>query len=479
MIARRFIHICCWNLLFVPMLAFCQQSIVLQDIRIIGNQKTRPWIIERECLFQKGDTIPTADVPRLTKQTQQNLYNLGLFNSVIVSTGYVPGGLQIIIQLKERWYIFGYPIVQLEERNSYDLINALRAGDFHRISLGGQIKWRNLTGRNETLSVGLQWGFSKRFQVEFLRPALFRAANLDFKASFQFTSEPEIIIGTENGVIQWRRLATQALRRQLAGHLAMSKRISPTEWLSASAGYREVRVADSLFSFLLDGEKTKYTSTGQTTEAYPLFVLDWVRDLRDVRAYPLKGHKLHLYGKYAGWGGGFSSHFAKLGATWVQHIPLSPRWNVTYGLQEILTLGKAIPFYEKSYLGLTHQDFLQINYQLRGYEPFALGATWQNLLKSELKFAIVPYQTVRFPFIPWKSFQTMPLGIYITTFAEGAYLRDQSHTRQDDTFLDQPLIGYGFGLNLCGFYDMLGRLEYSWNHLGQGGLYLHAILPIK
>ena len=44
---------------------------------------------------------------------------------------------------------------------------------------------------------------------------------------------------------------------------------------------------------------------------------------------------------------------------------------------------------------------------------------------------------------------------------------------------NQLLTGYGIGLNIIGFYDNLLRLEYSRNHLNQGGVYIHASVPIK
>lgn len=459
--------------------AWPQTRIPVAAIHLFGLQKTRPWVVERELLFQPHDSVALEDVPQLALQSKQNLYNLGLFTEVVVEPLITPVGLQLIVRVQERWYILGYPIVKFEERNSFDLIEAIRQRDFHRVSIGGYAAWRNLTGQNETLSARFLWGFSRKIDARFLRPALFRKANIDLYMTAHYAYEPEIIIGTENGRVQWRRLETQPLRRSYGAYGEIRKRLSPQRWYSIGIGYDDFRLADSLFSFQLSGETARFSTDYQRREAYPTVSVNYIVDKRDVRAFPLKGHKLHVFSRYTGWGGSFSSHFAKVGFSWAHHIPLSRRWNLAYGIQSIHTIGRRIPFFEKSYLGLYHIDFPHINHEIRGYEPYAIGGTQQTMLKSELKFAILPYQNIHLKFVPLPRFQHMPFGCYLTAFAEGAYVRDHSLTRQDDTFLDTPLFGYGFGLNVTGFYDMLGRVEYSWNHLGQRGVYMHATLPIK
>ena len=58
-------------------------------------------------------------------------------------------------------------------------------------------------------------------------------------------------------------------------------------------------------------------------------------------------------------------------------------------------------------------------------------------------------------------------------------IEDNTLSDFDTTFKGKNLLGYGIGLNIIGFYDMMVRVEYSRNHLGEGGIFFHSSLPIR
>ncbi len=125
------------------------------------------------------------------------------------------------------------------------------------------------------------------------------------------------------------------------------------------------------------------------------------------------------------------------------------------------------------------KDFGGTSTELRGYEPYSIGGTYVGMNKVELKYAIIPRQMVHLAWLPLRRFQDLPIGLYLTGFCDTGYVRDGSFSFQDRYMNDRWLVGYGLGLNVIGFYDMLVRIEYSRNHLGQGGIYLNGTVPIK
>lgn len=447
------------------------------DIQIFGIQKTLPWVIRMELPFRQGQMLAANQAPALLRQSQQNLYNLQLFNEVRIDTQRQGSILTVFIHLKERWYLWGSPRIGTEERNSYDFLAALQRQNLDRLVYGGHIQWQNLTGRNEWLIIDVKAGFSKKIKVDFLRPYLLRKSRIDLALGYQYTQDKQAILGTLEGQAIWRGLGLRDFRRTNLAYLSLRKRISPRVQLRAEINWQAFQFVDSAIG--TGEELTPYFIGSQNQLRYPSVNISYYRDERDVISFPLKGYKYHLFGRYAGFSSNGGTNFARVGFTWAHFLPIARRWNFSYGFQAMNTFGKNVPWQDKVFLGANKREFSGTNPELRGYQPYLLVATRQAMLKMEAKWAIFPYQNITLPFIPVKKLNSGPLGIYLTAWLDQAWLDDQSSSFTDPTFLRQWLGGYGLGLNIIGFYDMLLRVEYGWNHLGQGGIYLQTTVQIK
>ncbi|MDX1907769.1 MAG: BamA/TamA family outer membrane protein [Bacteroidia bacterium] len=452
--------------------------VIVGHIELTGNTRTRDWVILRELPFQVGDTVLAGDWDALLAQGRTLVYNLGLFTEVTADTLSTPPLTTVRLDCPERWYIFGSPLLGLAERNSYDIVQAFRRGDLRRLIYGGTATWRNVTGRNETLYLGLQGGFSSRLDLDYQAPGLIRRWNTDVGGGFHYARERELILGTVSGVPQWRNLFTEPLRTQVAGYFFLRKRFSLYNSLLLEARYQRYQVSDSLYQMEAGGVPFRYLTQRGGVEQWPSWMIGWVHDTRDLRGFPQRGHKLGLYLRAHG-PGGRGPVFTRVGINWAQHIPLGRRWNLTWGTQHALTIGQVLPWFEKSLLHAGKPDFPGQSEEIRGYEPYLLAGTRLHLAKTELKWALFSFRMVHLPMIPFKQFQYLPAGAYITAFMDLGYLADKSIIVQDPWLHRQLLAGTGVGLNLIGGYDALLRVEFTRNHLGQTGLYLHTTVPIK
>lgn len=455
-------------------------SVQVANITLLGAIKTRPWVIMRELTFERGQTYKGFELSEQLEKSQRNLYNLGLFNEVVLTPQVSREQVTVVILVKERWYLFGSPTLQLDERNNYDLFEAIRRLDFRRAVFGADLSWRNVTGQNENLVFAARIGFKQRFSINYTLPAAFRKQNIDLNVGFGFGSNDEILIGTDSGRVVWQRLETQLIQRNMGGVIGLKKRFDPYRFLSLTLKYQHLAFSDSLYDFRINDETVRFATQNSGREYYPTLSIAYYVDRRDVRSFPLSGYKYQLLAAYSGPEGPIgTTSFGKIGATWAHHIPFGKRWNFAYGTHHILTIGDSIPWFDKSVVGIGRSDFSGTSTELRGYEPFAVLGTYVNLNKAELKFAIVPRRIVHLPFLPLRRFQDTPFGLYLSSFAETGYVYDQSFNHQDTFLTNRWLIGYGLGLNVIGFYDMLLRVEYSRNHLGMGGIYLNGTVPIK
>ena len=465
---------------------FCQNCLAMQPakwhiqtISILGAKKTKQQVILQELTFQQGDSLQVDQLENILARNQQNVYNLGLFNQVSFEHQELAGNIYIIISVKERWYVFPRPHVRVEERNSYDLVSAISDGNFEKLAYGMFLNWRNLGGYNETLRFYGQLGFSKRLYIDFLRPAIFPKERIDMIMGFHHVNRKEVMYGTELGVVKWGKVETEASQKSYNVYIGIRKRFTVFKSLYAEISYKQYEFSDSIYTFQLNGEQARFITNNEGREYYPSFVLSYAHDRRDLKSFPLQGFKYQLFGRLAGIPGLASTQFAKVGASWAHHIPLSDRWNFAYGTQHLFTLGKKVPFYEKSAIGIRRGDIPGLSSTLRGYEPYAIDGSYIMMTKSEWKFAILPRKIYHLPQIPFRKFQDFPLGVYLSAFCELGYVSDRTFNNQDRYLKNKWLLGYGTGLNIIGIYDMLLRVEYSRNHLGQGGIYLHSSVPIK
>ena len=447
------------------------QEPVVRKIIFEGNEKTKPAVMLRAMTFGVGDTLQRAGLAALMQANRDNIFNLELFNKVGIQVEAVSDGLNVIVKVKERWYVIPVPKLGLEERNAYD---ALRQGNLKRLVYGIGVDWRNMSGHNERFRIQGQLGFSQRLYIDYIYPAIFPKAKIDLNICVSYINEPEIIFGTDSGKVQWGFTETEALRRTHGAEIGLTKNWGPRSQFRLRMDYTNFRFSDSIYQF-----NPGFITNDNSHEWYPSLRLAYTNDQRDYRAYPLKGYKYQVFFRQAGLSGLGTTRFSRFGATWAQHIPIGKRWNIAWGTHHVVTLGKRVPWSAKSFIGIQTNEFKGLGYDLRGYEPYAIDGDYVHMTKVEGKFALFPLQTITLNQIPMESFNTFPLGVYLTAFVDGGRVDDNSFNNNDHYLKGRWLSGYGLGLNIIGFYDNLLRVEYSRNHLGQGGFYFHGSVSIK
>ena len=447
--------------------------VFVKIISVEGNKKTKPKVILRELTFNKGDSVVMKNLDEHIARSQQNIYNLGLFNEVSIKHDVLDGSLFVFISVKERWYIFPAPQIRVEERNSYDLIDAVLAGDFHRLSYGIKIGWRNITGNNEDLYFFGQSGFTQRLALDYIRPGTF-SNYTDLLIGIRYNRNDEIIYGTEEGRVLWGEVEDEVLQETQSYTLGVRHRFSLYKSLRGYLQYKDRRFSDSIYAF-----SERFLTNQRGREHYPSLVLQWVTDKRDVTTYPLDGHVFKVHFRHTGIPDVSSTSFSKAGFAWSQYVPLSERWFFAYGTQHTFTFGRDVPFFEKNVIGIGRTEFPGTSTNLRGYQPFVIDGSYVQLPKAELKFALVPRRIVHIKQIPVKRFQDMPFGLYLTAFLDNGYVQDETISNQDTFLKNRWLTGYGLGVNIITIYDRLVRIELARNHLGQNGIYFHSSLPIR
>src|SRR5215212_12167266 len=90
----------------------------VREIAISGNKKTKESVILREVPFKSGDTYALSELVKKFEVARKQLMNTSLFHEVVVALKSFEGNnVDILIAVKERWYLFPVPYIKVVDRN--------------------------------------------------------------------------------------------------------------------------------------------------------------------------------------------------------------------------------------------------------------------------------------------------------------------------------------------------------------------------
>jgi hypothetical protein len=113
---------------------------------------------------------------------------------------------------------------------------------------------------------------------------------------------------------------------------------------------------------------------------------------------------------------------------------------------------------------------------VRGYEYYVVDGQNFGILKTDFKFAIVPQRVSVLKFIPTEKFNKIPWAVYLSLFNDFGYVSGDAANGND--LQNTIMWGYGAGINLVTYYDIVWRIEYSFNQKGEGGFFVHFMASI-
>ncbi|HUM65940.1 MAG TPA: POTRA domain-containing protein, partial [Chitinophagaceae bacterium] len=175
-----------------------ERPFIVRHIVIEGNKKTRPGIILREIPFQPGDTYLLQDLVKKFELARQQLMNTTLFHEAIVALKSFDGyNIDILVQVKERWYIFPVPYFKPVDRNLNQWLVEQKAS-FSRVNVGGKLMYNNVTGRNDKLKFWLIGGYTKQIMFNYDRLYIDKNMKWGMMVGFAMGKNRELNYVSEN-----------------------------------------------------------------------------------------------------------------------------------------------------------------------------------------------------------------------------------------------------------------------------------------
>lgn len=438
-------------------------TLTVAGITLSGNKITKDRIIYRELEFKVGDSYPAQKLDSLLVKSQQNLMNRSLFNFVTITKSIEGQNVNVNISVIERWYIWPIPIFQFADRN----INAWwEKRDFGRVNYGINLRVDNFRGLMEKLNITLQLGYDVVVAAKWTVPYLTKnqvvgmdvdvGVKLNRTIAFETIDNKEVFYNSNIGYSS----------QQIYSNISITFRPGYNYLHIAQLGFNQHNFQDTILT--LNPNYAKHQGP------YNFFSLNYAfkLDFRDYKAYPLEGYYFDVSVGKLGFGI-FNNGINRisLNANFDQYLKLYNKFYFAYSVGGQLSNQKPqLPYFIKSGLGYFPNN-------IRGYELYVVDGQQVAMFKTNLKYELLPKTVFKIDWIKSPKFSEVFTAFYANIFFDLAYVSDVN-TYELNPLANQLIYGTGFGIDMVTYYDLVLRLELTYNKQRETGFFINFVAPI-
>jgi len=432
------------------------QFVIVDSVIFKGNEKTRDNILRRELDLHSGDTVQVAELEARLEFNRRKLNNTNLF--IWVKGDYhqnKPEHIQITYEFLEQWYLLGYPIFQLADRNLNEWWS--KGHSFSRTIYGAHLIHNNFRGRNERLSFKAETGFTQRLELGYSNPYIDPKKTLGIGAAISYTTNKNLAVRTRNDTLQIFS-SDKILRERWSGAFSLRKRIKFYDF-----HFAEIRYSHSVVSDTIRLLNPNYYYKGSNEQNFLQLTYAYSYDFRDNAPYPLRGKKIDFAYNYFGILAQDALNYWDARASIAYFFDLGSNFFITTSWKGKLTQeNRNIPYANLQALGYGNDN-------VRGYELNVIDGTNYLLSKNTFKYQLYN-KVIPIRFIPYKQFNQVPLAVYPTVFFDFAYVYQANPELTNSRFSNRWIYGMGLGFDIVTYYNFVCKLGVPVINSGKSGL---------
>ena len=435
-------------------------KLIVDSINIIGNKKTRDYIILREMKVKIGDSISAKTLYYTIKKSRDLIYNTNLF-SVVVLTPVLTTAFKLTINVSviERWYIYPTPQFRLIDRNFNEWWKTYDA-DLNRVNYGVKFSHFNLSGRGDQLNIYLLNGYSRNFSMSYSSPysnskltqgfsigaGLFQNREFPYKTSFN------------NKLLQYKSDNFDRTTLFANGTYSFRKGFYKKHILAFQYNYFNVN--DSLIS---DKYNPNYFNINKTKISF----IDVAYGFQYVNTnninYPLRGKIYTITISKRGLGFINGLNMLSIDASFRKYFIHTHKFYSSIQVFTKLKLPFKQPYINQRAIG--YGDFNLNGLEYYVIDGVAAAVTKYTFSKKVFSYKIpMPFKISAVPYIP--------ISLYAKTYANAGFAYNKKE--YESNLNNKLLYTCGFGLDILTLYDLKLSVEFSFNQLGEKGLFLHT-----
>jgi outer membrane protein assembly factor BamA len=442
----------------------------ISDIHIIGNQKTRDYIILRELPFKRGDIVDISRLEDMMEQGRNNVRNLSLFNFVYItqlteidefSSKYK--NVEIVISVDERWYHWPVMGITLEERN---LSSWLKDPQWNKVTAETGYKLMNLAGRNQTVNALFIFGHNKGFRFKYSNITLDKKGRhfFDFAILRRYSRRENILSILDKPEYLYSDSSFLTSNYRASVTYTYRPRLRVRNKISLDYEYT------SLDKAVLANNR-KFWGDDKTERSAFTFTYGITFDQRDDIQYPLNGYYMSYQVK------GYTSSdmsilYAQLKGDMQYYQGIFNRANISARFQWGLS-AKNVEGY------IFDRAFGYDDVSMRGYEFYVADGQHYAVISPTFRYVILPTSVYYLKFLRFlPKFNRVHMTIYGKSFFDAGYVYHK-YPNSSNTLSNKLLMSCGLGLDIVTYYDITFSLDYSFNQLRRPGLFISLKAPIQ
>ena len=432
-----------------PQSSNADSLVVIKEINISGNKKTKSTIILRELDIMVGDSIKKEDLEKRVDLNRRKIINTNLFITVeIKSNQSADNQIVIEIKLQEQWFFLGYPIFQIIDRNYAEWWQ--RGADLSRTTYGIDLIHSNFRGRAERLNFRLESGFTQRVDVGYRIPYIDKAQKTGIGFSLSYITNKNLAFKSIYDTLFYFKSSSEIMRKRFLGSIFLRKRYGFYDNHTLELRYNDNSIADTIAKLNPD-----YFLDSRTAQKYFQVSYYFNYDFRDNVAYPLRGKRYELSISKLGVLQNDDINQLEITGGYSWYKPITKKIFYGLNLKAKISFPERQSFYNTRGLGYFQE-------LVRGYELYVVDGSSYFLVRNNLKYQLVNSK-IHVKFLKIKQFNTIPIGIYPNVFLDYGYVNSFNSIENKSKLANRSIYGGGFGLDFVTYYNMVIRFNYSIN----------------
>ncbi|MFM1755336.1 MAG: hypothetical protein RL621_240 [Bacteroidota bacterium] len=432
-----------------------QAQITIRSITIKGNDKTKSYVIQRELPYRIGSIVPADSLEAYNTLGQYQIFNTSLFNEAKVESIMVDSTTaDVLIHVKERWYLFPLPYFRWVDRNFSQWWNQQNRS-LDRVNYGINFRQSNFSGNNDRLVIGLITGYTQQAVLRYQIPFIDKKLQWGVGAGLQFYTQKEMNFATLADKQVFYR-SERILKEGFRANANFTYRPNLFERMNFQVGFGQEQISDEAFA-----KAPKLLPSFNQLMRYADFTVGFSKTKFDYNAYPTKGASTDFI-----WYQRFTKN-APLSSFQFRKVWVHPFNKTNFLYTES---NSQIKF-------LANQNYLDqklLGYgslQMNGLEYYVVDGNAATIGKMAFHHKIGTI-SLRNP-VTKKFLPEVKYHFWLKIYTQLGYVYSEkplNANKLSNTLLRTA----GIGVDIISIYDFVLKVDYSVNQLGDKGLYLQG-----
>lgn len=434
---------------------------LVRQITFEGNIKTKSTRLLREVVVHVGDSLSLNEITKNLKKSKENINNTGLFTDVTTNLFFDEenkSNVRLHFKVREGLYFITIPIIELADRN-FNVWWTEHNRNIKFLNLGLNLKLRNISGNADELYLLGQWGYDRKFIVNYESPYF----DLDRKWNFNFrtyyNSNKELIYNTLKGDPQYLRDDNRYLRSRFETSMAFNYRPGLNSFYKLTFGYFFNSIEDEVFELNSD------YFVGQNEQRYAKLKMEYILEKRNNKYLATEGWYVHGSLSRNGLAKSDQLKSWELEGDIYYYHSFNDNLSMNHGL---LLRGhynrETYPYFNLYELG-TDPDYI------RGYEYYHIQGSNLGVYKTSLMHKFLDRKLNFGKIMPFSNYKEMDTKLFLSLNLDYGYVFDEYFYTSN--FVNKNLWGGGLGLNILLYNKFSCSFEASMNQRKEVGVFFH------